>query len=123
MRNKKQNTFFTEEIYRTEIRLDINEDVLKRIYNSNITADDQLPIEFFFVGDNIDNVLDLQNYLKKNFLCYTQLEVQPYESLFELSGITSPIQMSLDSVNKWNQLMWDTGYEFDCKLDGWQVGH
>lgn len=123
MRNKRQNTFFTEEIYKTEIGLDVNEDVLKRIYNSNVTAKNWLPIEFFFISDDIDNVLDLQNHLKENFSHYTQLKVQPYENLYEVSGVTEPIQMSLDSVNSWNQEMWDLGYKFDCKLDGWQVGH
>jgi hypothetical protein len=103
--------------------LDINKDVLERIYGSNITADDQLLIEFFFVSDNIDNILDLQNYLKESFSSYTQLKVQPYKNLFDLSGTTNPIQMDLNSVNGWNQVMWDLGYKYDCKLDGWQVGH
>ncbi|HWI90974.1 MAG TPA: ribonuclease E inhibitor RraB [Flavisolibacter sp.] len=123
MQNKKQNTFFTEDVYNTEIGLDINKDVLERIYGSNITADDQLLIEFFFVSDNIDNILDLQNYLKESFSSYTQLKVQPYKNLFDLSGTTNPIQMDLNSVNEWNQVMWDLGYKYDCKLDGWQVGH
>jgi len=58
MEKKKQNTFFTEEIYRTQLGLDINEDVVKKMYGDNVKADDKLPIEFFFVSDNIDNVLD-----------------------------------------------------------------
>ena len=120
---QKSNTFFTEDIYNTEIGLDINKDVLERIYGSNITADDQLPIEFFFVSDKIDNILDLQDYLKENLSSYTQLKIQSYENLFELSGTTNPIQMDLNSVNEWNQVMWDLGYEYDCKLNGCQVGH
>jgi len=123
MQGKKQNTFFTEKMYANEIGLDINEDVLKRIYNTNITGTDRRPIEFFFVSDNIDKILDLQNYLKQKFEDYIELKIQPYKNLYELSGTTDPIQMNLESVNKWNQLMWDAGYEFDCKLDGWQVGH
>jgi hypothetical protein len=123
MKKKKQNTFFTEDIYETEIALGVNEDVLKRIYNSKITADSRLPIEFFFVSNNVDNVLNLQKHLKENFADYKQLKVQPYENLYELSGLTSSIQMSLDLINKWNKLMWDLGYDFDCKLDGWQVEH
>jgi hypothetical protein len=118
---KKRNTFFTEEIYKTEIALEVNQDVLQRIYSSKVTTDDKLPIEFFYVSDNIDNIFDLQKHLNIQFADNEHLKVQPYKNLFELSGITSPIQMSLEAVNIWNQLMWDLGYEFDCKLDGWQV--
>ncbi len=30
--------------------------------------------------------------------------------------------MNLQTINEWNKLMWDFGYRYDCKLDGWQVG-
>lgn len=123
MEKKKQNSFFTEQIYRTEIGLDLNEDVLKRIYDDHITADDKLSIEFFYVSDNIDNILDLQSFIKERFSDYHKLKVQPYNNLYQLSGVTAAIKMKLDSINKWNQIMWDLGYEFDCKLDGWEVIH
>jgi hypothetical protein len=123
MEKRKQNTFFTEEIYRTQIGLDMNEDVLKKMYADNVNGDDKLPIEFFFVCDNIDNVLDLQSFIKLRFSEYENLKVRTYNNLFELSGITQAIKMKLESINKWNQIMWDLGYEFDCKLDGWQVQH
>jgi hypothetical protein len=47
--------------------------------------------------------------------------VAPYENGFELLGSTHPIQMELSVINEWNNKMWDIGYDFDCKLDGWQV--
>jgi len=123
MEKKKQNTFFTEEIYRTQLGLDINEDVVKKMYDENVKAEDKLPIEFFFVSDNVDNVLDLQSFIKIRFSDYEKLKVQAYNDLYELSGITQAIKMKLESINKWNQIMWDLGYEFDCKLDGWEVVH
>lgn len=122
MEKKKQNKFFTEDIYQSQIALHVNKDVLRRIYRDNISPDDKLPVEFFFVSNEIDNVLDLQSHLKEHFKDYTSLKVQPYEDNFEISGTTSPIKMDLESINQWNQMMWDLGYEFDCKLDGWQVG-
>jgi len=75
MEKKKQNTFFTEEIYRTQLGLDINEDVVKKMYDENVKADDKLPIEFFFVSDNVDNVLDLQSFIKIRFSDYEKLKV------------------------------------------------
>ena len=93
------------------------------MYGDNVKADDKLPIEFFFVSDNIDNVLDLQSFIKQRFSEYEKLKIQPYKNLYELSGVTAAIKMKLESINKWNQIMWDLGYDFDCKLDGWEVQH
>jgi len=118
----KENTFFTKDIYDTEIALDVNADVLERIYNSNVTWETRLPVEFFFVSDDEEKLKRLALHLLTNFPEYTGLNVQPYNGNFELVGNTHPIQMELTAINDWNQIMWDIGYQFDCKLDGWQVG-
>ena len=117
------NTFFTKDIYDAEIALDVNADVLERIYKSDITPETSLSIEFFYVSDGEEKLRRLGLHLLSNFPEYANLQVQPYEEVFELSGITQPIKMALDVINEWNQKMWDIGYEFDCKLDGWQVEH
>ena len=122
MSESQHNTFFTNEIYETEIGLDVNEDVLNRIYSDNVQPSDQLPIEFFFVTDVETKALSLKSYLSSNFPTYKDLKVQPYQNNYELIGTTHPIAMNIQSINQWNQQLWDIGYEFDCKLDGWQVG-
>lgn len=43
------NIFFSKDVYDTEIRLDVNEDVLERIYNDGVNPIDELPIEFVFI--------------------------------------------------------------------------
>ena len=119
----KDNTFFTKEIYDTDIGLDVNSDVLERIYSrSNVTPNTSLPIEFFYVSDQEGKLKSLALHLLTEFTGCTDLKVQPYKDIFELVGTSHPIQMNLDAVNEWNQRMWDAGYKFDCKLDGWQVG-
>jgi hypothetical protein len=117
----KENTFFTKDIYDTQIALDVNADVLERVYNSNVTSETSLPIEFFYVSDDEENLKRLGLHLLTNFPEYLGLKVQPYNGNFELLGNTHPIKMELAAINEWNQQMWDIGYEFDCKLDGWQV--
>jgi len=116
------NTFFTKEIYETEINLDVNIDVLERIYSHNVTSEMSLPIEFFYVSDQEEKLKKLGLHLLSEFPQYADLKVQPYIDNFELLGTTHPIKMDLATVNQWNQKMWDIGYQFDCKLDGWQVG-
>jgi regulator of ribonuclease activity B len=116
------NTFFTKDIYDTKIGLDVNGDVLESIYSSGVTPETNLPIEFFYLSDEEGKLKTLGLHLLEEFPQYTDLKIQPYEDKFELYGITHPIKMDLASVNEWNQKMWDIGYRFDCKLDGWQVG-
>lgn len=123
MLERKENSFFTKDMYDTEIALEVNVDVLERVYNSNVTAETSLPIEFFYVSNEEEKLKRLGLYLLTNFPTYTDIKVQPYNRNFELSATTHPIKMELTLINEWNQQMWDIGYEFDCRLDGWQVGH
>lgn len=116
------NTFFTKDIYETEIGLGVNGDVLERIYNSNVTSESNLPIEFFFISNREEKLKSLGLHLLTEFPDYTRLKVQAYNDNYELLGVTHPIKMDLATINDWNQKMWDIGYRFDCKLDGWQVG-
>lgn len=117
-----QNTFFNQESYENNIELEVNEDVLERIYKDGVKSTDMLPIEFYFLTDTEAKATDFKNYLKTKFPEYEGVEIQDYDGDFEISGTTSPKEMSLQSINDWNKVMWDFGYEFDCKLDGWQVG-
>jgi hypothetical protein len=86
MLERKDNTFFTKDIYDTEIGLDVNGDVLERIYNSNVTAETNLPIEFFYVSDQEDKLKRLGLHLLSEFPQYTDLKVQPYNKYYELLG-------------------------------------
>jgi hypothetical protein len=117
-----KNTFFTKEIYDSEIGLHINKVVLSRIYGDGIRSETKLPIEFVFVSNEEQKLKNLGLTLLSQFPTYTDLKIKPYNNNFDLLGVTHPIQMELETINEWNQQMWDFGYRFDCKLDGWQVG-
>jgi cystathionine beta-lyase family protein involved in aluminum resistance len=117
-----KNAFFTKEIYDNDIRLDVNLDVLARIYADNILSSDKLNMNFAFVTDTLDKAKVFSKALRKKHPDYKEIKIQPYDDLFEVIGISNKIQMHLTDINKWNQLMWDFGYKYDCKLDGWYVG-
>ncbi|HLL42863.1 MAG TPA: ribonuclease E inhibitor RraB, partial [Segetibacter sp.] len=118
MNKKANNTFFTEDVYQTEIRLDVNQDVLERIFSDNVSESDEYPVEFFFVTDKVQKANFLKDFLEANYPNYSELRVQPYEDLYEVVGSTNPIPMQLETINGWNKEMWDIGYNFDCKLNG-----
>lgn len=120
---KQTNTFFTKDVYDTEIGLDVNEDVLERIYNDGIKPTDELPIEFVFITDTEDKADRLKKSLSLEFATYNDLEVEETDDYWEVHGITNAIKMDIKNVNNWNEAMWDIGYSHDCQLDGWQVGY
>lgn len=117
------NTFFIKDVYDTEIRLDVNDDVLERIYNDGVNPIDELPIEFVFITDTEEKANKLKQSLSLQYITYNDLEVQETEDYWEVHGITNAIQMNIDKINEWNEAMWDIGYRYDCQLDGWQVGY
>jgi hypothetical protein len=117
-----QHNFFDKESYDNDIDLEGNEDVLNRIYKDDIKSIDMLPIEFYFLTNTKVKATNFKNQLVIKFPGYESIKIQDYDGDFEISGTTDPKEMSLQSINEWNKLMWNFGYEFDCKLDGWQVG-
>ena len=119
MLNKNDNTFFTKDIYESDIGLEVNDDVLQRIYSSDITSDTCLSIKFSYVSDQAEKLKKLGLHLLTQFPTYTDFKVRPYNDIFELLGTINPIKMDLTTVN--GLKMWAAGYEFDCKLNGWQV--
>jgi hypothetical protein len=116
------NTFFHKDSYDNDIELEINADVLERIYGDNILSSDELNINFAFVTDSRDKADIFAVILKSTFLNYSNINVGTYDDLFEVTGITDKIRMRIEEINEWNNRMWDIGYKYDCKLDGWFVG-
>jgi hypothetical protein len=117
-----ENTYFDQKSYENDITLEVNQDVLTRMYEDGISPADLLPLEFFFVTDSELKAANFMSALGKSFPQYESLEISEYDEDFEISGTTDPKQMDLQTINEWNKTMWDFGYQYDCKLDGWQVG-
>jgi len=116
------NTFFDKDTYDNDIRLDINEDVLERIYGDNIKPTDELNVNFAFITDTKNKADNFARILKSTYKNYTDIEVGPYDEQFEVTGLTDKVKMNIQDINDWNKKMWDFGYKYDCKLDGWYVG-
>ncbi|WP_443943939.1 ribonuclease E inhibitor RraB [Pedobacter sp. AW1-32] len=121
MMKNQVNTFFDKETYDNDIALEINEDVLNRIYDDGISQNDKLPVEFVFITDTKEKALKLKESLQSDYPDYTAIKIEETEDCWEIHGITSEIEMSINAINNWNQHLWDLGYQFDCQLDGWHV--
>jgi hypothetical protein len=117
-----KNNFFTLESYQNDIDLETNEDVIVSMYEDIISEDDKLKINFAFVTDTKHKADFFASKINSSYEQYSNIKINPYDELFEITGETNEIQMTLDNINNWNQEMWDFGYLYDCKLDGWHVG-
>ena len=62
-----RNTFFDQESYKNDIELEVNEDVLERMYNDNVKPTDMLPIEFFFLTDTETKATDFKKRIEIKF--------------------------------------------------------
>ncbi|WP_316802989.1 ribonuclease E inhibitor RraB [Pedobacter nototheniae] len=116
------NTFFTTDVYNSEIHLEINEDILNNIHADGIKPNDKLQVEFVFITDNEDKAVQFKNNLLLQFPFYSKIFIEKADDFWDIHGVTNDIEMSLNEINNWNQTMWDFGYQYDCQLDGWQVG-
>ena len=116
-----ENSFFLKENYETEIDLETNEDVLERIYDDNISINEKLNINFAFITDTREKAEYFSKKLADMFPNFSNIKVDNYQEIFEVTGLTEKIQMSLVAINNWNTEMWNFGYKYDCKLDGWFV--
>ncbi len=117
-----KNTFFKLETYQNDIDLETNEGVIESMYEDNICETDKLKINFAFVTDTKEKADYFSIKIKSTYKEYSNINVKPYEELFEIIGETNELQMTIEKINQWNQKMWDFGYLYDCKLDGWYVG-
>lgn len=116
-----ENSFFLKKNYETEIDLETNEDVLERIYDDYISINEKLNINFAFITDTKEKAEYFSKKLADIFPNFTNIKVDNYQEIFEVTGLTEKIEMSLVAINNWNTEMWNFGYQHDCKLDGWFV--
>ncbi len=122
MSTQQENTFFGKNMHKNEINLEENAEVLKEMYADGIKETDRFSIEFYFLTDKESKAKNLVEAITKRFPQYSEIETVDFSGEYEISGITEAVVMELKSINDWNKTMWDLGYEFDCRFDGWQTG-
>lgn len=113
--------FFTKEKYETELNQTVNIDVLERILNDSTITENEMIFSYYFITDDRVKIDSLIDYLKKNEPKQKIIELNKINKIWELNCRTYPIKLEIDSINKWEEKMWEIGYKFDCELDGWET--
>ncbi len=115
--------FFSKDFYENELHQEINVDVLRRInQDTNITTD-KLKFSFYFISDKKKKIDSLVEYFQTNEEEQQILKVYQVDKIWELNGRSYLIKLDLESINEWEKKMWDIGFNFDCKLDGWETSY
>jgi hypothetical protein len=118
---KNKDRFFSEEEFETELRQDVNADVLRRIQEDTSITADQIRFSFYYITDDRVKIDSLIDYFEANLKEYQIMELNKNNKIWELNARSSPVTVNLDSINEWEKNLWDIGYKFDCRLDGWET--
>lgn len=119
MENRER--FFTKEKYENDLNQSVNFDVLERIKNDSTITKDEMIFSFYFITDERTKIDSLIGFLEQNEPKQRIVKLNLINEIWELNGRTYPIKLELDSINQWERKMWEIGYKFDCKLDGWET--
>lgn len=118
---EKEGRFFTKEKFENELNQGTNIDVLERIKNDSTISKNEMIFSFYFITDKRAKIESLIDYLQEHEKNQQIIELSQINDIWELNGRTYPVQLEIDSINKWEKKMWEIGYEFDCILDGWET--
>jgi len=92
---------------------------LAKLREYGVTDEAELKLEYFFYTDTEDKAKDLAGALVKKG--YTS-KAQPSAgdpSIYVVTGWSTKLRMSEDSVVNWTREMCLLGYSKDCDFDGW----
>ena len=98
-----------------------NADFVDRVKNDEDIAFDSLNLSFYFITNSKRKIDRLAKYINSEMPNYDVLEVIENEELWELQGRSPKILIEIETINNWEKKLWDTGLQFDCKLDGWET--
>lgn len=92
---------------------------LAQLYEYGVSEDSELKLEYFFYTNKEDQAASLHKALAK--LGYTGKYGQSAsnDSIYVITGWTTPIKMDKDSAVAWTASMCKIGFEHDAEFDGW----
>jgi len=118
---KEKGRFFTKEKYENEFFQDVNKDVLIRIKQDTSITSDNMVFTFWFITDEKQKLDALADYLRNNLKDHKIVKLKQADEIWELEGTSNAIKLNIESINEWDKKLWDMGYKFDCKPDGWET--
>lgn len=92
---------------------------MEQLRGYGVTEESMLKLEYFFYTNAEIKAESLSKELA-DLGCEGGHDVSAGDSdQFVITGWTTPMKMSDESVVGWTSQMCDLGYKFDCEFDGW----
>ena len=80
---------------------------------------DFLRLEFFFYTNTAGKAKEFSDFLRKRDYSVEYGKSAGISNSFLITGWTTQISISEESIMAWAKEMCELGYEYDCEFDGW----
>lgn len=92
---------------------------LAQLYEYGVSEDSELKLEYFFYTDREDKAASLHKALGSLDYSGEYGQSATDDSIYIVTGWTTPIKMDKDSAVSWTESMCKIGFEHDAEFDGW----
>ena len=92
---------------------------LAQLYEYGITEDSKEKLEYFFYTNSEEKASSLHKALVDLGYSAEFFQSASDDSIFILTGWSTPIRMDRDSAVSWTESMCKIGFEHDAEFDGW----
>ena len=92
---------------------------LEQLYEHGVPEDSKLKLEYFFYTNSEEKASSLHKALADLGYSGEFGQSASDNSIYILTGWTSPIRMDRDSAVAWTESMCKIGFEHDAAFDGW----
>ena len=102
-----------------EGQMEVVPQILEQLRNLNVTAENELKLEYFFYTNKVEKAKQLATEIEKlNYTVEYDIAAGDNKS-FVVTGWTTKMKMADEIVQQWTKQMCELGYKFDCDFDGW----
>lgn len=92
---------------------------LEQLRKLNVTSEKELKLEYFFYTNTAEKAEIFATEIKKLNYSVEHGASAGDKKLFIVTGWTTKMKMSDETVKQWTKQMCELGYKFDCDFDGW----
>jgi hypothetical protein len=94
-------------------------EILERLRQLEDSPSEFLRLEFFFYTNSAGKAKEFSDCLKKRNYSVEYGKSRGTSDLFLITGWTSKMPVTDESITAWSKEMCELGYEYDCDFDGW----
>ena len=121
---KRSKRFVAPEETRRKLarQLETNEALVGKLASAGVSPEDDFRVEYYFYADEVHKAKLLASDLARLGYEVEYRASSKREGQTIVTGWTTPMSLSLPTVNGWTEHMSQLGLKYDCDFDGWGAG-